>query len=215
MNRSTQRTLSLLALATSASLGIASLLGLVQGGCVYGSNETPQTSQCNAMAGYYQGCNVSAGCAAAYEANCTKIASSMSAAAVNAVFNCVLAGDTCGDAGSGLVSACTREKLGSSVQSPAQAQLASDYCKACVPENTTCANGFYFFDAGAAGDGLTSLALSSDTTVQTIDTQCTPGLSLDAGFAACAAAFNECATPLAAAGFYLPPECLYGDAGVP
>jgi hypothetical protein len=215
MNRQAKRTVSLVALTAFATLGLASVLGATAGGCVFSSAGSPETSICDALASFFQSCNVQSGCQAAFERDCSRISSALSAAAINAAFSCVAANETCGDAGSGLTAACTVTSLGQQGASPAQVQLASDFCGACEPQNSACANSFYFTDAGQAGTGLASLALAGDPTVQAVDAKCIAGLSADAGLGACQAEFEACATPIATAAFYLPTECINGDAGVP
>ncbi len=213
MHRPRKRTLSLLALATLGFASAAIFFGAIAGGCVFGSPTPPVTEVCGALGGYFQSCPVSSACSAAYSRDCDKVSTALSSAAINALFLCAQNGQTCGDAGTAVLSACVTIELKSQPASAAQLQLASDYCRACAPTVESCATDFYQ-PTGPAGSGLTALSLSGDETVQKVDSACTPHLPTDAGAAACDDQFRACALPIATAGFYLPPECV-SDAGLP
>jgi hypothetical protein len=213
MKRPRPRTLAILALAAVGSVGFTILVSAEEG-CVFSSPESGAASICNAIGAYFQTCAVSSSCAAAFSRDCTRVSSALSESALNAAFLCEQAGISCGDAGTALVSACLVSDggfLNAFSPSTAQQRLAQDYCSACSPGDTGCAAGFY--GSPARGAGLTSLELAGDPTVQSIDSQCTPHLSADAGAAACLETFQACAMPIAAAGLYIPPECV-NDAGL-
>jgi len=213
MNRLSKRKISLLAVATLGSVGAAAFFGAIEGGCVFGTPSVPpEASVCNALAGYFQSCVVSSACQAAYVRDCAKVSSALSETAVNSLFACAEDGVLCGDAGAAVVSTCAVTGYAYATPSTAQEQLATDYCRVCAPTDTACVANFYSA-GGGAGTGLTSMNLAGDTTVQSVDSTCTPRLSGGAGTAACAATFAACAAPIAAAGFYIPPECV-NDAGL-
>jgi hypothetical protein len=211
MNRPSTRTLALLAFAALFGGGSATFFGAIEGGCVYGTPEPAETSVCNALAGYFQSCAVSSACNAAYMRDCTKVSAALSETAVNSLFSCAQAGTSCGGAGAAVVSTCAIDGYATNgTPSTAQLQLATDYCRVCAPTESNCA--FTFFETGATGT-VWELALAGDTTITSVDSTCVPKVVTDAGTAACSAAFTACADPIAAAGFYIPPECI-SDAGI-
>lgn len=172
---------------------------------------------CAALSSYATKCNITDPCTTASIQQCSTTASQYSAAALEAVASCVN-GATCGDAGTGAVSACIQQKEAAITPTATQTKLAQDYCAACPGPNRTpadCVAAFYGADAGLGGGIGRGLLGLSDAIATSVDTQCIPRLGADGG-PFCALTFDGCYVGVLISSAKPPPACTGGagfDAG--
>jgi len=187
--------------AVGASIAAASAA------CVFSNAKTSAEQEaCSSLATFLGSCASSSACSSAAAADCSQITATLSDALINGMITCAQTQQTC-DAGSVLTSPCVFTNAGAA--STMQLQLASDYCAACAPGNASCVKAFY----GAGGIGIVEAPAfaATDGIVGYVDKTCTSDLDIDAGAAACAEAFVDCARPILTAQLFVPGACT-GDA---
>jgi hypothetical protein len=179
----------------------------VSAACVFSSAKGSAEQQaCGSLATFLGSCASSSVCTSAAAADCSQITATLSDALINGMITCAQTQQTC-DAGSALTSPCVLTNIGSA--SATQLKLASDYCAACAPGNTSCPNAFYA--VGGVGVVEAPVFAAADGILAYVDQTCTPHLDIDAGAAACTDAFVACARPVLTAQLFVPAECT-GDA---
>jgi hypothetical protein len=152
-----------------------------------GSTDAPSATAtyCQSLSEYYSRCHFTGDCYRTNLMNCERFA--LSDAVRSAFLECK-SNIQCTQASDALRQSCVSSRLAILALTPAQIQLASDYCSACTLPGTVC-NPMTFFKEGitSTGDGPGFAALLySDAIATSIDKQC-----LSTGAVGCAS-FGIC-----------------------
>jgi hypothetical protein len=159
-------------------------------------DDAGKTSTCPAFVAYAK-CNTTDPCAALDQKDCFLFDGIYSTAGRMAVSGCYGSSSVCGpDAGD--VTDCLAEAAVQITPDTEQKKLATDFCKACPSDGSSCAASFYSNiadDAGNIGLGATlGLTLVSDATIKQLDSSCVA--SLKGGMEDCGFTFAACAGPI-------------------
>jgi hypothetical protein len=160
-----------------------------------GGNHPIVPSTCPSLQAWSASCEPGASCGAYLVSECAAFDQYFSAGARLAITTCFEAtSSTCGPdaAGSTDVGACLAQQLAGLGPTAEQQTLAADYCAACSPGDSGCADAFFTGgDGGAATELAATVLMMSDTLVMQIDASCGRA-ALDAS--ACSDAFAACAS---------------------
>jgi hypothetical protein len=126
---------------------------------------------CQSLSAYYSRCHFNATCYRINLVNCDSFA--LSDAVRSAFLECQ-SNLQCTQAGDVIRQSCVSSALAAAPPTPAQIQLAADYCAACALPGTVCDTRTFFKEGiTSTGDGPGFLArLYNDTIATSIDTQC-------------------------------------------